>query len=751
MPARAAYLLLHHHLATNIDLTERIASSLLQSGLYEKAGNLYEKLGSQDRALDAYKRGNAFRAAVELCRSFFPREVVSMEEQWGDHLVSQKQYDAAVNHYIEAGKSLKAVEAAITARQWKKAVSIVESMNLLDVDKQYFLRLATHFAEIADFPAAEKYYVSAGKTQEAIDMYTKAGQWEKAHNLASSFMSVEEVTLLYISQAKEMEQNGKLKDAEKLFLTVGEPDLAINMYKSHKLYDHMIRLVSSYHKDLLVETHLFLARTLESEGNLKSAEHHFLEAKDWKSAINMYCANNMYEEAYRAGKAAGGASVAKQVAYLWARSLGGEASVKLLSKFGLLDAAIEFACESSAFDFAFELCKFMGDKQKATEVHLKYGMFLEDENKHKEAEEEFKLAGRPKEAILMYAHLENWEEALRIAEEYDPSSVGDVLAEQGKKAFQAANYSKAESLLLRAQKPEIVIVLYKEALMWKEALRFAKEYIPSKVAELNSEFENLAIKKAGSGKDDILGAAKAFEQQKDYSRAIDLYLRLNTTHTSDLKALEHAWERSVELSLKFVPDRAMDVVGAACAKLIEIKRFDQAAELYLGVEMYKECIDAYISAAQWQRAKEILEIAPKYKEYIESQYLNYLKTKGDAEGLVNVDASAGLEMLAKQGDWEKCLQAALLQGPDALQKYLGTYAVQLIKERKFLDAAEAFNRYSVPCTSQFFDIYTRLSKEILHDLKPESVSALREVLFKLVRFFSRHLNSPNFTFYRYLV
>lgn len=42
-------------------------------------------------------------------------------------------------------------------------------------------------------------------------------------------------------------------------------------------------------------------------------------------------------------KSHGGAAAQKQVAYLWARSLGGEAAVKLLNKFSLLEHAIEFA------------------------------------------------------------------------------------------------------------------------------------------------------------------------------------------------------------------------------------------------------------------------------------------------------------------------------------------------------------------------------------------------------------------------
>lgn len=53
-------------------------------------------------------------------------DVVSLEEKWGDYLVSQKQQDAAISHYIEAGNTVKALEAAIGARQWKKSLQIMQ-------------------------------------------------------------------------------------------------------------------------------------------------------------------------------------------------------------------------------------------------------------------------------------------------------------------------------------------------------------------------------------------------------------------------------------------------------------------------------------------------------------------------------------------------------------------------------------------------------------------------------------------------
>ena len=152
---------------------------------------------------------------------------------------------------------------------------------------------------MSDYTLAEKFYVLAGKAQHAVDMYTKANLWDQAHSLASTYMSPQELNVLYVSQAKEKEVQGQFKDAEKLYLAINEPDLAITMYRNFKQYDQMIRLVTAYHKDLLAETHLYLAKTLESEGNFRQAEHHFTEGGDYKSAINMYCANNLFEEAYR--------------------------------------------------------------------------------------------------------------------------------------------------------------------------------------------------------------------------------------------------------------------------------------------------------------------------------------------------------------------------------------------------------------------------------------------------------------------
>ena len=103
-------------------------------------------MGNKDQeALDCYRKGNAYSRAVELARREFPGEVVHLEEEWGNHLAENKQLDAAINHYIEAGRTIKALDTAITAKQWKKAVQIIQATSgIQNYQNSTFLTVPFH-------------------------------------------------------------------------------------------------------------------------------------------------------------------------------------------------------------------------------------------------------------------------------------------------------------------------------------------------------------------------------------------------------------------------------------------------------------------------------------------------------------------------------------------------------------------------------------------------------------------------------
>ena len=45
---------------------------------------------------------------------------------------------------------------------------------------------------------------------------------------------------MYIAQAQRLEEQGRFKEAEKLYISVQEPDLSISMYKKQRQYDQVI-------------------------------------------------------------------------------------------------------------------------------------------------------------------------------------------------------------------------------------------------------------------------------------------------------------------------------------------------------------------------------------------------------------------------------------------------------------------------------------------------------------------------------
>ncbi|XP_076011253.1 intraflagellar transport protein 172 homolog [Genypterus blacodes] len=707
LPAKAARLAISRpEITNNSDTVSRIAASLIKGEFYERAGDLYEKIRNNQKALECYRRGSAFTKAVELARLAFPAEVVKLEEAWGDYLVQQKQMDAAINHFIEAGCSIKAIEAAVGARQWKKAVHILELQEDSSAGK-YYVKIAQHYASVKDYEVAEQLFVKGGHIKDAIDMYTTAGCWEDAYKLAVKCMTGEEVSALYISKAQELEIDGKLKEAERLFATVSQPDLAITMYKKNRMFDDVIRLVAKHHPSLLAETHHHLAKELEAESRFSEAEYHFMEAEEWKAAVHMYRVNNMWEDAYRVAKIQGGPVAQKQVAYLWARSLGGDAAVKLLNKFGLLEYAVEFAADNFSFDFAFDLAR-LSCKQKIPDIHFKHALHLEDQGKFAEAEVEFIKAGKPKEAVLMYVHNTDWDSAQRVAEGHDPESVSEVLVGQAKFCFEQKNFQQAEAFLLRAQRPELAVKYYKDVEMWTDAMRICKEYLPGKLSLLQEEYEKESAKKGVQGVEGLLEQAKKWEQLGDYSRAVESYLKVKDDPNTAL--LEKCWLKAAELSTKFLSrERAVEVIQVVGPRLSQLKKYNAAAELFLALDLIKEAIDVFIVGEEWNKAKRVAkELEPRYEEYVHKKYKDHLKNQGKVESLVGVDVMAALDMYAERGQWDKCLETASKQNFKILHKYVALYATHLIKEGDTVKALQLYVQHGAPPNPQNFNIYKRL-------------------------------------------
>lgn len=173
---------------------------------------------------------------------------------------------------------------------------------------------------------------------------------------------------------------------------------------------------------------------------------------------------------------------------------------------------------------AFELAQHSAPK-KVPEVFLKHALFLEDDERYSEAEDAFVRAGKPKEAIDMYVHQQDWVQALRVAESHDPGTIPDVMIAQARVKADAGDLNSAEEMYLQASRPELALAMYQEADKWAEALKLAQMHLPHRLAEINMAYQaSQARAGRGGSRADYMTAGKNLEGAKQWSQAIDNYL-----------------------------------------------------------------------------------------------------------------------------------------------------------------------------------------------------------------------------------
>ncbi|XP_015430536.1 PREDICTED: intraflagellar transport protein 172 homolog [Dufourea novaeangliae] len=726
-PGRAARLVLaDDELLEDKSIVNEIVKVLKATDLMELAGELLERTSEHLEAIQCYSQAGVFARALELARKVDPTMVVDLERDWGKHLASAGHYDAAINHFIEAGETALALDAAINARQWRKGLQIVQVIEDDDpAIRKQCEKLAEYFDSIGEKNLAERLFIRAGDANRAVDVHIQNGNWSRAHEVALEYMTPETANEVLAKHAAALSGAGDLKHAEELYLAIGEHDSAIAMYKGAGRRADMVRLVGRHRPDLLAPTHEHLARELDVAGKPREAEEHYLAAGDWRGAVTAYRSANMWEDSLRVAKKHAGDSAAQQVALMWARTLAPELGARLLMRLGYLDGCLQLACEANLFDWALEIAKY-GSAEQKKEVHYRHAMALEDEGRFSEAEKEFVNAGRTMEAVQMYIHTRDWEAAEDVAQSLNHDAVAQVLIARASEAADAQDYSLAETLLLRAHKPEMIIDHYKKAGMWSEALRVCREYLPSQEANLRRELGQ----KAAS-----LGGANAFEEAKKWLEVGEVKAALDIL-ILDPQAPRSSLIRAAEILLHQAdPETAAQVGGDLGSRLFAIGEHALAAQVFLQADRLKDAIDSLVSVGEWDRARRIVrELAPDIEPYLEEKYKEAMLRDGQIDRLVEIDAEACLDLLANKGQWSQVFEAASSQGSQMLHKYVTQRAVQLLKANVPLEALQLYAKYGAPAVQQNFNLYLQLAENVLNSnafYEYKHLALLRVVLLDL--------------------
>lgn len=109
------------------------------------------------------------------------------------------------------------------------------------------------------------------------------GHWSRAYEAAKHSLPATEIKRLFNDEGQTLVKAGRFREAEQLFVAAQLIDSAVEMYRSSKNYDQLIRVISNHLPDQLSRYHLDIARQLQADGNRKSAEKHFIAVRNIKT------------------------------------------------------------------------------------------------------------------------------------------------------------------------------------------------------------------------------------------------------------------------------------------------------------------------------------------------------------------------------------------------------------------------------------------------------------------------------------
>ena len=415
---------------------EKIATKLVQSDECELAGQLYEAAGDIDTALRLYRKGQIYNRAVELAREVKPQEVIQIERDWAEYLLSKKQADSAIAHCIEAGDSYRAIDAAVQACQWEKATEVFYSINA-DVTKIHssIQKLANHFLSIGENEQAAKLFSQIGNSEKAVEGLIQAGKYNEAFELVGKNESAK----AYFSERADKEVSlGNYEIGEKLFLASDSADKAITTYHRLGQTKDCVRLAKVYYPDRLAEIYGSLAARAQENEQVKEAEKLWIAAarEGYEQAttccIEMYANVDKFEDAMRIAGSYGSQEEIQDVVYQWVRSGmsadGISASgVKIIERYSSVESIIERAMATddqgqNDIEFARCLMKQFGKNAQLEQLNSTFAQALESKHgQEQEAEQYYIKAGKAQEAIMMWLKKgrAGHERAIEIAKKLD--------------------------------------------------------------------------------------------------------------------------------------------------------------------------------------------------------------------------------------------------------------------------------------------------------------------------------------------
>ncbi|CAK9199445.1 unnamed protein product [Sphagnum troendelagicum] len=270
------------------------AKDLDTHGHYKDAEKLYIKAQEHDLAIDMYRKAHLFNHMIRLIANHRQDLLFETHIHLAQQLESEGSLWDAEQHYLVVQDWKNVVKMYSANGLWEDAMRVAKMFGGINGSKEVAYAWAVSLGE----EAGTQLLVKLGLVEQAIEYAMEAGAFEHAFDLSHVFLrnKLPEVELKY---AMFLEDEGRFKDAEDIFIKVGKTREAIDMYIHQHDWVAALRVAELCDPGVMSDVQVAQAQFLMKKNEPTKAETLFINAKMPEPGMMVYEEKQQQNDAIR--------------------------------------------------------------------------------------------------------------------------------------------------------------------------------------------------------------------------------------------------------------------------------------------------------------------------------------------------------------------------------------------------------------------------------------------------------------------
>ncbi|OEH76355.1 hypothetical protein cyc_04650 [Cyclospora cayetanensis] len=700
-----------------------IADAQFLEGLLEDRG-----LGNTEKSIEAriIRQKAGWTDCIRVLEQHDASQAENIKHQYKEWLLKEQRFEEAAGIFARQGQVKEAAELFLKGRVPAKAAALIcKSLPPAETSPGQPLGIQNAQEKVDDLRGfvpvgmfSPKLIESTVEELKRIDLHEVAadllahlGHWRKALSLHQKCRNFPKAVAIAEAVARDALPGLHKSWAE------------ANLEEGKKAR----QLLKGQRDEASVQKLLAVARKLEDQGDMSEAEQAYLEI----------VRNAPSREKLR--------PFMQQLAQQLAAGKKFEDAEAVLLAIGDVQGALQLLQTHSQFDRLILLIDTQCPAERDA-ICMRLASRLADIGSYSDAERFFLACGAWQQAADMYADVEDWAAACRVAaSEGGAAASRRMCLRHAQKLLRLRGPKAAVQMLVERGECGAAVELAVENREFPLAIETARKHCLEKTKEVymqlgrhkeasgdTSEAENaylkaqapeaaIALYKKRGAQAALLEAGRAdlvvqlLLRKEQWAAAVRLcgekakemlpwVLQQYNNQKAQFESIQELREFcKVTLARALGPSRHAAVASAVAQKLRLAGDLASAGELYMAASRGKEALKAgnnqdpecYISAEEWERASAVASsLGVDAEAELARCRSMQLKTRGDIDGLLKSgDTESALMLLAEANEWARCLDIASEQQHPLLSQLLKTRVQTLMELGSAVEAAETLGKF----------------------------------------------------------